>query len=72
MNVFESEPIQNKYRKNCIKLGGIAAGCLRRDTVIELVWLAPFQSVRHMGYKNTTRDTIISIRQLHKECLLLA
>ena len=55
-----------------MKLGDITAGCLRRGTVIEPVWLAPFKSVKHTGYKNTTRDTIISTRQLRKECLLLA
>ena len=55
-----------------MKLGGITAGRLLRGTVIEPVWLAPFKSVMHMGYKNTTRCTEISIQQLCKECYVLA
>ena len=54
-----------------MKLGGIAAGHLRRGTVIELVWFTPFKSVKHMRYKSTTRNTEISNRQLRKECLVL-
>ena len=45
-----------------MKLGGIAAGHLRRSMVVELVWLAPFKPVKHMGYETTTRDTEISTR----------
>ena len=55
-----------------MKLGGIAAGRLRRSTVIEPVWLAPSKSTKHMGYENTTRDMENSTRQLRKECLVLA
>ena len=55
-----------------MKFGDITAGCLRRGTVIEPVWLAPFKSVKHMGYENTTRETEISVWQLHKNCLVLA
>ena len=55
-----------------MKLGGIAAGCLCRVRVIELVWLAPCKSVKHYGYGNTTRDTKISTQQLCKKCLVLA
>ena len=50
-----------------MKLGGIAAGRLHRGMVIELVWLAPFKSVKHMEHENTTRDMEISIRQLCNE-----
>ena len=58
--------------ENCMKLGGITAGCLRRDMAIEMVCLATFKSVKHMGYENTTRDMEISTRQLHTKCLILA
>ena len=34
-----------------MKLEGAAEGHLRRGTVTELVWLAPFKSVKHMGYE---------------------
>ena len=54
-----------------MKLGGTTAGCLPRGTVIEPVWLAPFKSVKHMGYENITRDMEISTWQLHKESLNL-
>ena len=55
-----------------MKLGVISAGRLRRGAVVELVWLAPFRSVMHMEYENTTMDTEISTWQLCKECLILA
>ena len=55
-----------------MKLGGITASHLCRGTVIEPVWLASFESVRHMGYKNKTRDKEISPRWLCEECLVLA
>ena len=54
------------------ELGGMAAGCLCRGIVIEPLWLAAFQYVKHKGYENTTRHTEISTQQLCKECLILA
>ena len=48
---FSHSQSEVKVPENCIKFGGIAAGRLYRGMVIEPVWLAPFESVKHMGYK---------------------
>ena len=50
-----------------MKFGCIAASHLRRGTVIESACLAPFKSVKYMGYENTTRDREISIQQLYQK-----
>ena len=55
-----------------MNLGCVAAVCLHDGTLIELVGSFPLsKSVKHTGYKNTTRDTKISTQQLCK-CLVLA
>ena len=35
--------------------------------VIEVVWLAPFKCIKHIGYGTTTKDMEISIQQLCKK-----
>ena len=43
-----------------MKLGCIAAGCLHRGVVINLLGLAPVKSSKCMGYENTTWDMEVS------------
>ena len=55
-----------------MKIGCIAADYLHRGMVTGPVWLAPFKSIKHMGYENTTRGMEISTQKLHTKCLVSA